>query len=157
MEPHRSDVPDAYIHGAQPEEQQRLSLLNDLLNDACLREMRLTGGERVLDVGSGLAQFSRAMARAAGPEGRVLGIERDAAQRAEASRLAIEAGEGDLVTVREGEANALPLHNEEWGTFDVAHTRFLLEHLREPIRVVRQMVRAVRPGGRVVLTDDDHA
>ncbi len=30
---------DAYIHGTVPEEQKRLSLLNDLLNEACLREM----------------------------------------------------------------------------------------------------------------------
>lgn len=157
MEPHGPRPPDAYIHGAQPEEQQRLSLLNTLLNDACLRGIGLAGGERVLDVGSGLAQFSRAMARTVGPEGLVLGIERDGAQRAEAQRLAAEAGETHLVTLRKGEANALPLHDEEWGTFDVAHTRFLLEHLREPLRVVRQMVRAVRPGGRVVLVDDDHA
>lgn len=157
MEPHEARPPDAYIHGAQPEEQQRLSLLNTLLNDACLREMALAGGEHVLDVGSGLAQFSRAMARAVGPGGLVLGIERDAAQRAEAQRLAAEAGEDHLVTLRAGEANALPLHDEEWGAFDVAHTRFLLEHLREPLRVVQQMVRAVRPGGRIVLCDDDHA
>ncbi|HEX5132264.1 MAG TPA: hypothetical protein VFX92_07245, partial [Candidatus Krumholzibacteria bacterium] len=38
----------------------------------------------------------------------------------------------------------------------VAHTRFLLEHVREPDRVVAGMVRALRPGGRIVLEDDDH-
>ncbi len=32
----------------------------------------------------------------------------------------------------------------------------MLEHIPKPIRVVRQMVRALRPGGRVVVSDDDH-
>src|SRR5262249_13664238 len=41
-------------------------------------------------------------------------------------------------------------------TFDVAHARYLLEHVADPLAVVRALVRAVRPGGRVVLTDDDH-
>jgi SAM-dependent methyltransferase len=49
-----------------------------------------------------------------------------------------------------------PLGDEEWGTFDVAHARFLLEHLPDPIEAVRVMARAIRPGGRIVLQDDDH-
>ena len=66
-----------YIHGTSESEQRRLSLLNDvLLNQAMLREMALRGDERIVDFGSGLGQFSRAMARAV-PRGRVVGIERD--------------------------------------------------------------------------------
>ena len=38
----------------------------------------------------------------------------------------------------------------------MVHTRFLLEHLSEPEEVVRSMVRAAVPGGRLVLEDDDH-
>jgi SAM-dependent methyltransferase len=48
------------------------------------------------------------------------------------------------------------LRADEWGAFDVAHARFVLEHVQDPLAVVRQMVRAVRAGGRVVLQDDDH-
>ena len=55
-----------YIHGTAPEEQRRLSLLNDvLLNPASLHEIGLRGDERVIDFGSGLGQFTRAMGRAA--------------------------------------------------------------------------------------------
>lgn len=147
---------DVYIHGTVPEEQARLSMLNDLLNGPSLDALGLTGGERILDVGSGLGQFTRQMARAAGPGGYVLGIERDAAQREQAIQLAADAGEADLVTFRPGDATALPLTNDEQGTFDVVHTRFLLEHVTDPLAVVRQMVHAARPGGRIVLADDDH-
>ena len=50
----------------------------------------------------------------------------------------------------------LPLKDHEWGTFDVAYCRFLLEHLPDPVSAVSQMVKSVRPGGRVFLADDDH-
>jgi SAM-dependent methyltransferase len=122
-----------YIHGAAPAEQYRLSRLNTLLNEASLRELDLQGGENILDVGSGIGQLTRAMARVAGARGRVVGIE-----------------------FREGDALALPLRDDEWGAFDLAHTRFLLEHVADPFGVVQAMVRAVRPGGRIVLADDDH-
>jgi SAM-dependent methyltransferase len=149
--------PSRYIHGTTTTEQCRLSVLNDLINEASLRELKLRGGESILDVGSGLGQFTRAMARVAGPGSRVLGIERDAQQLDKARRVARDEGEENLVEMRAGDALALPLRDEEWGSFDVAHARFILEHVREPLAVVRAMVRAVRPGGRLVLEDDDHA
>ena len=152
----RSQKSQRYIHGSKPREQRRLSSLNELLNQACLRELALTGGEAVLDVGSGLGQFTRDMARAVAPDGRVIGVEQDKQQLAEARRQAQEVGEVDLVEWRHGDALDLPLEKSEWGRFDVAHARFVLEHVREPEQVVRQMVRAVRRGGRVVLADDDH-
>jgi len=146
-----------YVHGTTPDEQRRLSRLNDLLNDASLRQMGLEGGSRILDVGSGLGQLSRAMARRVRTGGgRVVGIERDETQMAEARRQARESGEQDLVEFRVGDAVDLPLDDREWGTFDVVHARFLLEHVADPPSVVRSMVRAARPGGRIVLEDDDH-
>ena len=75
-----------YLHGTAPDEQARLGIMNRLLNEAALREMKLAGGERVLDVGSGLGQLTRAMARQAGKP--AVGIERSADQLAEARRLA---------------------------------------------------------------------
>ena len=145
-----------YLHGTEPREQERLARLNDLINRKSLAELGLSGGERILEVGSGLGQFARDMARRAGPRGRVLGIERSPAQIRGAVRGARAAGEERLVTWRRGDALKLPLRRGERGTFDVAHARFLLEHVPDPLAVVRGMVRAVRPGGRIVLEDDDH-
>lgn len=137
-----------YIHGTSPEEQRRLSLMNDvLLNQGSLRELALRGDERVVDFGSGLGQFTCAMARAV-PRGSVVGIERSDEQRAKAEREAnVEYRAGDVLDLDLG---------AEWGTFDVAHARFVLEHVPDPLRVVEAMVRAVKPGGRIVLEDDDH-
>jgi len=146
-----------YIHGTSEEEQRRLSLMNDvLLNRESLLEMHLRGDERIIDFGSGLGQFTRAMARAV-PRGHVVGIERDPVQLASAKRIAEADGESSLVEWRQDDVLELKSATaSDWGTFDVAHTRFLLEHLPDPLRVVRSMVSAVRAGGRIVLADDDH-
>jgi len=143
-----------YVHGTDPEEQRRLSRLNTLINDICLRALAPRPGERFLDLGAGLGQMTRAIARAAGA--RVLGIERSAEQIAEAMRQAREAGEEHLLELRAGDAMSPPLAAGEWGSFDGAHARFILEHVPDPLAVVRAMVRAVRPGGRIALADDDH-
>lgn len=145
-----------YIHGTDDDEQRRLSLMNDvLLNFAMLREMNLRGNERILDLGSGLGQFTRMMARAV-PNGHVVGIEYSDEQLSAAKRLAVNDGESSLAELRSGDALNLDL-DDEWGKYDVAHTRFLLEHIPDPLRAVKSMVRAVKPGGRIVLADDDHA
>lgn len=39
---------------------------------------------------------------------------------------------------RQGDARKLPLRKEEWGTFDVVHTRFMLEHVPDPMDVVEE-------------------
>jgi len=144
-----------YIHGTNPAEQKRLSVMNSFLNDRSLQQLALRGGERILDLGAGLGQFSRAMARGSGVE--VVGIERSEEQLGEAQRIASLEGESHLVDFRRGDVLALDLKPQEWGSFDVVHTRFVLEHVSNPVAVVQSMVRAAKPGGRIVLEDDDHA
>jgi len=137
----------AYLHGTSPAEQERLSLLNRLMNEASLKELAVRPGERIVDFGCGLAQLSLQMARASGVK--LVGIEQSSEQLARAERDA-------LLDLRQGSAEEPPLLPQEWGSFDLAHARFVLEHVQDPLAVVKQMVRAVRPGGRIVLQDDDH-
>jgi SAM-dependent methyltransferase len=140
-------APSRYLHGTSPVEQDRLSLLNRLMNEAALRELNLQGGESIVDFGAGLAQLSLGMARVAGRK--LVGIERSEEQLARAER-------DPLLDLRQGDVTDPPLRDDEWGTFDLAHARFILEHVPDPLAVVRQMVRSVRRGGRIVLEDDDH-
>lgn len=147
---------DDYIHGFTETEQRRLTRMQEILNRAEIEALDLGGVRNLLDVGAGLGQLTRALARALGPGARVVGVERDPRQLEEAHRQAEAAGETGLADLRRGEATALPLGPEERGTFDLAHARFLLEHVPDPAAVLREMLAAVRPGGRVVLMDDDH-
>ena len=143
-----------YTHGSTATEQHRLTALNERLNERCLEPAKLQPGERVVDFGAGLGQFSRMMARITGVP--VVGIERSAEQISEAERQALAAGEMALLEMRRGDVLTPPIIAGEWGQFDVAHTRFVLEHLPDPLSVVQHMARAVRPGGRVILADDDY-
>ncbi len=145
---------DSYVHGTSREEKERLARMNDLINAACLRELRLGSETLVLDVGCGQGQFTRLMAAALPPGSRVIGIEHDVQQLSVAAELA--AGNHERVEFRQGEAATPPLGPDERGRFDLAHARFLLEHHPQPAAVVRSMVEAVRPEGRIVLLDDDH-
>lgn len=157
-----TDTPEAaasskYLHGTEPEEQSRLARLNEAINRASLDELRLRADERqILEVGGGLGHYARAMARIVGDTARVVMIERDGEQIREAGRLLEGSAERERVELRQGDALEFPLRADEWGAFDVAHARFLLEHVPQPEVVVRQMVEAVRPGGRIVLEDDNH-
>ena len=142
-----------YIHGSTRNERDRLALMNRLINPGCLQALRLGDERRVLDMGSGTGLFSLEMARQLGPGAQVTGIEFNPAQIEVARNLDSNCATLDF---RQGDAADPPLEAHEWGHFDLAHTRFLLEHVPGPQAVVNAMVRAVRPGGRVVLLDDDH-
>jgi SAM-dependent methyltransferase len=131
-----------------------LTALNGQLNQRCIEAARFVADERVVDFGAGLGQYSRMMARATGVP--VLGLERSIEQIVEAMRQAADDGETDILEMREGDIVNPPLRDDEIGQFDVAHARFLLEHIPDPLQVVRNMARAVRPGGRVILSDDDY-
>jgi ubiquinone/menaquinone biosynthesis C-methylase UbiE len=147
-------VDNLYVHGTHPEEQARLTRLNTLLNQGSIRELAAKNGERMLDVGAGLGQLARAVAKITRIP--AIGVERSADQIAEGIRQARAAGEEHWLELRRGDAQDLPLGDDEWATFDIAHARFLLEHVKNPLEIVKAMVRAVRPGGRIVLEDDDH-
>lgn len=141
-----------YIHGSEPSEQDRLARLNRLINNRCFPKLKLQKGFRVLDVGSGLGQFTYQMSQAVDESGFCLGIERDVNQIS----VAIKNQSAFNLEFRQGDALHLPLAENEWLSFDLAHTRFLLEHLPNPSKAVSEMVKALKPGGRIVLEDDDH-
>ncbi|HLB00763.1 MAG TPA: class I SAM-dependent methyltransferase, partial [Bacteroidota bacterium] len=149
-----------YIHGSKANEQARLAALNEYLNSGYIGVVRPRRGDKILDVGSGPGQFTLMMGEMTGHGTSVLGIERDERQLEQARRMLGSAMPGirDIARVefRQGDAMNLPLDPEEWGGFDLAHARFLLEHLPDPGSVVAGMAKAVRPGGRVFLSDDDH-
>ena len=138
-----------YVHGTHASEQRRLADMNTLINSLSLSALRPVPGERVLEVGAGLGQMARAMGAVAGVP--VVAIERSPQQLARAKQLASEANDATAIDWREGDALAMPLAAAEWGAFDLAHARFLLEHVPDPLAVVQAMARAVRSGGRVVV------
>ena len=118
-----------YTHGSDESEQERLTGLNRRLNERCLAPADFRAGERVIDFGAGLGQFSRMIARATGVP--VVAIERSREQIEEALRQATADGETNLLTMREGDVlsppirekngapSTLPTHGSFWSMFPI--------------------------------------
>src|SRR5215813_10649354 len=141
-----------YIHGTEPSEQERLAGLNRMTNSAFVEFLNVAPGARVLEVGSGLGILAADVAvAAAGVD--VVGIELSAAQIAAALRLRAEqATSAARVTFMQGDAHTLNLPD---ASFDLVYARYLLEHVADPGRVLREMRRVTRPGGRVAVCEND--
>jgi SAM-dependent methyltransferase len=103
-------------------------------------------GDRVLDVGCGAGQSTRDAARAAAP-GRVFGIDVSAPALERARRLTVAEGL-DNVTYEQADAQ---VHRFEPERFDVAISRFGAMFFSDPVVAFRNIARALRPGGRLVL------
>jgi SAM-dependent methyltransferase len=114
---------------------------------ALLDAVGLASGARCIDVGCGGGHIAIELARRVGPAGRVVGIDVDAALL-EVARNEAAGQRLDHVSFRIAAVEDLA----ESG-FDLAFARMLLMHLRDPTRVARLMVAAVRPGGIVAVED----
>ena len=115
------------------------------LADATIAEMR--PGWRVLQPAAVYGDFSRRLATALGPEGRLEVRDVSALQVA---RTRVKLADCANATVERRDAAA-----PGPATFDGIACFFLLHEVPDPtkIRIVRAMLGRVRPGGRVVFTD----
>lgn len=114
-------------------------------SEAVFPDLPVRPGDRVLDVGCGFGDTAIKLARMAGPEGHVLGVDCCDAFLEEAVKAADAAGIAN-VAFRRGDAEiALPE-----GEFDVVFARFGTMFFANPVAGLRNMRRALKPGGRMV-------
>ncbi|UZR29535.1 methyltransferase domain-containing protein [Methylococcus mesophilus] len=131
---------------------ERLHVLGRVMWPASLAVLGRAGlapGMDVLDLGCGSGDMTLEIARVAGANGRVVGIDMDAGVLAEAKRAS--EGSGLPIEWRQGRIEEV----DEDGAFDLVYARFLLSHLPDPRDALRRMCRAVRPFSRVVVEDID--
>jgi SAM-dependent methyltransferase len=133
-----------YIHGTAATEQARLLALNRLTNGPFIEFLDVQPGWRVLEVGSGLGILAAEVAGSAA-DVQVTGLERSPDQIAAATPH-------PHVNYVAGDAHNLPF---EADSFDLVYCRYLLEHVGQPERVVSQMHRVTRPGGRIAVMEND--
>jgi SAM-dependent methyltransferase len=109
--------------------------------------MGLEIGDRVLDVACGPGNFSRAFARAVGPDGLVVGID--------ASETMLSRGVADLerddarnLALIRGDATSLPFTD---GSFDAVCCFAALHLFADPFGAIDDMRRVLGEGGRIAI------
>jgi arsenite methyltransferase len=105
-------------------------------------------GERVLDVGCGPGFTSAELLTEVGPDGAVVAVD------SSPQMLGLAAGRCAGAELLEGEATALPVAD---ASVDAAICVQVLEYVPDVAARLAELLRVLRPGGRVVLWDIDWA
>jgi SAM-dependent methyltransferase len=103
---------------------------------------QLKSGDRVLDVACGTGVLARAAAERATPGGSVVGLDPNPGMLAIAAELA------PAVEWRQGAAESLPFPD---ASFDAVVSQFGLMFFSDRRTALREMLRVLRPGGRLAV------
>jgi SAM-dependent methyltransferase len=118
-----------------------------LHSDVAMPRFGIQPGERVLDLGCGFGETTLELGRLVGPSGAVLGLDCTSAFLEIAERERDQAGATN-VRYELGDAQVHPLAPS---SFDVAYARFGVMFFQSAVRALRNVHRALVPGGALCL------
>jgi SAM-dependent methyltransferase len=144
----RSTIADSYLFGNESDQSARrfrtLEAIFDPGTRRIVTDLGVKTGWSCLDVGAGSGSVAAWLCDRVGPDGRVLATDLDTRRL---SRLALRNLQVRQHDIRR---DALPE-----GCFDLVHTRLLLMHLRERMRVIQSLISALKPGGWLLVEEFD--
>ncbi|GAB6903640.1 methyltransferase domain-containing protein [Kineosporia succinea] len=137
-----------YTHG-HAESVLRSHRTRTVRNSAAYLMPHLRPGAELLDIGSGPGTITADLARRVAPA-RLTAVEvSDAAL--EVTRAGVQEGNVSFVV-----ADVHELHFAD-DSFDIVHAHQVLQHVADPVRALREMIRVCRPGGVVAVRDADYS
>ena len=117
-----------------------------------LEEAELRPGESILEVGCGTGVLDRWMAQRTEGRNKIVGVDVNPYFLKEAAALVAKEGMGDLVEFKEGSGEALPFPD---ASFDLAISSTVIQRLNAE-KLLAEMVRVTKPGGRVAVLGHAH-
>jgi SAM-dependent methyltransferase len=118
------------------------------------RRLPLAQARRILALGCGTGIEVRALSRLLMPGAAIVGVDQSQALLDAAQRHTAGEGLADNVTYQIGDAHHLPCADDE---FDIVTLHTLISHVEDPLQVLCEARRVVRPGGTVAIFDGDYA
>ncbi|NGQ94576.1 demethylmenaquinone methyltransferase [Brevibacillus sp. SYP-B805] len=112
-----------------------------------MKQMNIQPGQTAIDVACGTCDWTISLARAVGPEGKVVGLDFSQNMLNVGAYKVDRAGVGQQVELVHGDAMKLPYPDD---TFDYATIGFALRNVPDVQTVLNEMTRVVKPGGKVV-------
>lgn len=152
------DKSPAHIAGMFDAIAGRYDLLNTVLSGGldrywrwrAIRSLQLTGRERLLDVCTGTADVAMAGARATSGAARVVGVDFSEAMLAHGVVKVRDQALADRVQLVRGDAMGLPVAD---ASVDAATIAFGIRNVQQPEVACRELLRALRPGGRLAILE----
>lgn len=117
------------------------------------RQLALGAGEVGLDLGAGTADLSIAALRHAGPGAHMIGMDITPAMLEIGRKKLARLGLQDRIDLRVGDAEQIDLPDN---SVDGCCSAFTVRNLTDMRQGFREMLRVVRPGGRVVCLEISH-
>jgi SAM-dependent methyltransferase len=142
---------DAYVHGYQPRENERLQDQAGTLVDLLQADTWYPPGSTVLEAGCGVGAQTLPLAQRS-PDASFTSVDVSAESLAEARRRADAAGLAN-VEFLQADIFGLPF---DAGTFDHVFVCFVLEHLSRPVAALAGLAALVKPGGTITVIEGDH-
>jgi len=140
-----------YVHGYSPREEKRLLDQAQTLTDLLHCDTRYPKGSRVLEAGCGVGAQTVPLAQNS-PEAQITSIDLSFASLAQAEERVNAAGIRNI-TFRQADIHALPFPDDY---FDHVFVCFVLEHLPDPARALKNLQRVLKPGGTITVIEGDH-
>ncbi|WP_260635650.1 methyltransferase domain-containing protein [Streptomyces angustmyceticus] len=137
------------LDNRQSEAGTRFEALSALFDASTFRHFETVGidkGWHCWEVGAGGPTVPAWLAERVGPGGRVLATDIDVSWIGTAGAEGVEVRRHDVA-----------LDPAPEGAFDLIHARLVLVHVADRDAALRSMVRALRPGGRLLIEDADPA
>jgi len=141
----------AYVHGYSEREDRRLRDQAQTLADLLHQDTVYPAGSRVLEAGCGVGAQTVILAKNS-PLARFTSVDISPASVAAATAAVRRAG---LANVAFQTADIFKLPFPKAG-FDHVFACFVLEHLQEPVRALRCLKAALKPGGTLTVIEGDH-
>lgn len=140
LQGYKQDLGNSGVQG-----RRRLQAIEGMTDHITLRRIEGLGikeGWRCFEVGCGSGSIARWMSYRVAPHGHVLAVDMNTEFVADAAGPTLEVSQQDIRTMKPPEK-----------TFDLVHSRMVLQHLAEREELVERLVATLKPGGWLLLEE----